>query len=115
MEGGREIQAECLARAAKGFQGPDVLGVFAAQDIALAIGEQDAEIGGARGIPAVFHLGDVDHLAAELHTNGALVGFVTGVALDVKKFSGQRVLRLWMLQQGRSLVAGGIVHVGRQV
>src|SRR6266852_1801608 len=72
---------DLLYRCAKSFQGPQILGFFAAQDVALAVGQQDAEIGGAGRVPAVLHFGNVEHLLINLHLYRALVAFVPGIAL----------------------------------
>src|SRR5579859_603286 len=85
-----------LASGAEGFEGPGVLGFLTAQDVALAIGEENAEKRGARGVPAVFNFEDVQHLAGDSQSHRALVGLVSGVAFDVDALvrHGRRVRRL---------------------
>lgn len=51
---------------AKGFECPEILRVFATEDVALAIDQRYAEVRGARRIPAIFDFRNVHHLAGNL-------------------------------------------------
>src|SRR5690348_15126936 len=57
---GSKLSRHCAER----DEGPHVLSFRVAQDIAVAVGGQDAEIGLARGIPAVLDGGDFQSAVA---------------------------------------------------
>ena len=67
---------------AKGFQTPEILRVFAAEYIALAIDQQYAEVRGARRVPAIFDFRNVHHLAGNLQSERTFVAFESGIALN---------------------------------
>ena len=56
--------------------------IFAAEDVALAIDEQYAEVRCARRVPAIFDFRNVHHLAGNLQSERALVAFESGIAFD---------------------------------
>src|SRR6266852_9018013 len=74
-----DSEIKLLPRRAEGLEGPEVLGVFAAEDVALAGGQENTKIRCAGRVPTVFDFGDVHHLLAELQLGGALVALVAGV------------------------------------
>lgn len=78
-----------LGRSAESLQRPEILSIFAAEHVALAVSEEDAKVGGARGVPTVFDFGDVEQGIAKLQFDGTLVAFVSGVALDADKLVSQ--------------------------
>src|SRR5216683_2962120 len=84
-----DSELKLLPGRAVGFQSPAVLRILAAQDVAFTIAEQNSKIGRAGRVPAVFHLRDVHHFAAELQPHRAFVALIAGVAFHVQKFLSQ--------------------------
>ena len=63
-------------------EGPNVLGLFVAQNVAVALGGEHAEVSGAWRIPAVLDELNFESALAKMKSNWALVGLVAGVAFD---------------------------------
>jgi len=58
------------------------LGVLAAENIALAVCEENAKVGRARRVPAIFDLGDVHHPVGNLQSEWTLISLESGIAFD---------------------------------
>jgi len=55
------------------------------QDVTVAVTCQDAEVGFAGGVPAIFDRGDFENALAKVEAQGTLVGFEAGVTLYVNE------------------------------
>jgi hypothetical protein len=70
---------------AKSFDGPEILGLLVAKNVAFAGGEKHAEEGEAGGISAVFDESDRCGLTVEDYADGPFVGLEAVVAFDAKR------------------------------
>ena len=69
---------------ARAFERPLIAGFIVSKHVGIAVVASHTEIHGVRPVPLVFHRLHEQHGIAEPKLNGPLVGFVTGIALNLK-------------------------------
>src|ERR1700682_6504482 len=71
-----------LASGTKGVQAPNILRFVMAQDKVVPVLRANAKIDRARRIPLILNFHDFEGAPAQSKTYGALVGSISGIALD---------------------------------